>query len=478
MPEWESWQWKEWRVQLKEEQPGLNKAARTLQKGTTSRARQLRRVGQPRQIPPPQPKARPGHCRDERDGNDDDDDWGGWGGGGSWKRDSWNSWGGGSWQESEGGSGESWHGDWADAWDDDDWDEKDCQRVELKSRSPSPMPSPRNRGRKRSPRNRGRQALESPSSSHGYDRDKELGITDLGSISEEEDDGSSSDSHQTLEQGKKYRQKSASPSTIRMGGKVWMKKEDLEKERQEWLRSSEQPMHHKQLKSQANAEEEAPPSEESAEKNDDPKGEAAVPEPDASEKRLEEKAEPGDEEKEAGHDSSEKREEESSSSESSDSSGAQETTSEKRAKGVMIDFHNTLEVNRAISCENHAAVEQLLKMKYPVTICSHCYKNRAKEVMSHLKRMSWFERLTEAYCTEGKCGKGGKADQCLAKGISVIMDDSPDICQDAFEKGLQVFPIQTWKEKHAWWKRLGKKPYPTLAHAINDFVQSEMEDDL
>ena len=53
------------------------------------------------------------------------------------------------------------------------------------------------------------------------------------------------------------------------------------------------------------------------------------------------------------------------------------------------------------------------------------------------------------------------------------MDDAPDICKEAFEKGLDVYTIQTREAKHQWWERMGGKNYPTLADAVKAFLENE-----
>jgi hypothetical protein len=81
--------------------------------------------------------------------------------------------------------------------------------------------------------------------------------------------------------------------------------------------------------------------------------------------------------------------------------------------------------------------------------------------------------LEGAFCIQQRTGHGGKAKISLDKGIQVLMDDAPDICKEAFEKGLDVYPIQTREAKHQWWERMGEKNYPTLADAVKAFLENE-----
>ena len=139
----------------------------------------------------------------------------------------------------------------------------------------------------------------------------------------------------------------------------------------------------------------------------------------------------------------------------------------------MIDFHNTLETGDKITAENHAAVEQLLLTQHQVTICSWCFQKREQEVRQTLQGQTWFGELSEVLCIQQRTGHGGKAKICLDKGIQVLMDDAADICKEAFEKGLDVYPIQTRVEKHQWWESIGRTAYPTLAAAVKTFLETE-----
>ena len=67
-----------------------------------------------------------------------------------------------------------------------------------------------------------------------------------------------------------------------------------------------------------------------------------------------------------------------------------------------------------------------------------------------------------------------KQNTCRVKGISVLIDDTAEILQEALLKGIRVYPITTPYEKHLWNK--GNKParatfcHRFLADAINCFI--------
>ena len=120
--------------------------------------------------------------------------------------------------------------------------------------------------------------------------------------------------------------------------------------------------------------------------------------------------------------------------------------------------------------QNHAAVESLCALGHDVHIVSWCFKKRAKEVMCALKAQPWFRQLASASTTEQRCGDGGKTHICLEKGLGALFDDSADICKEALEQGILVFPVCSQKENHQGFRKLGKKPYPSLADAVEAFL--------
>ena len=64
-------------------------------------------------------------------------------------------------------------------------------------------------------------------------------------------------------------------------------------------------------------------------------------------------------------------------------------------------------------------------------------------------------------------GEGGKVHQALEKGCSIIIDDNGEICKEANEVGMVIYPIVTVHNQHTWWR--GPK-YTNLTAAVDDLV--------
>ena len=140
-------------------------------------------------------------------------------------------------------------------------------------------------------------------------------------------------------------------------------------------------------------------------------------------------------------------------------------------KRVMVDYHNTLETGNKIVPSNEAALLKLMEA-HQVMVCSWCGPRRAKEVRENPEKHPWFDRLWAFRTTDERQGPGSKSSIAKAHGIAVMFDDSKDLLEDALAKGIQVYPIKSWKESHSWWQG-PKGPWDTLADAVEDYLQDQ-----
>ena len=103
---------------------------------------------------------------------------------------------------------------------------------------------------------------------------------------------------------------------------------------------------------------------------------------------------------------------------------------------------------------------------------SYCGEERWGDVYCEAKA-AWdgWESLIR---TEKRCGPKGKAEYLVRNGISVLVDDTAEILQEALLKGIKVYPITTKYEKHQW--NMFNKPKGTpfchryLSDAINHII--------
>eukprot|EP00435_Cladocopium_sp_Y103_P000214 s4807_g1.t1 len=379
--QWPSWKWKEWRVEKAASSPGMNKAARSFGKGTTSKARQARRAHLQAAATQPQ-------------GDDWQDD--GWGDDGwedqndwqqaDWSQDGWyqDGWDNGPWRR----EGDWWESSWER--DTEEMSTSPPPGIHLQLRSVSP--SDRGRNKKRRPR-RG----ESSPSPLAWNRDRELGLPP---ISEPDYSGTS-----TPEKGKRQRQRSSSQSSsgtmvsvasTNKAGKIWRKKSEVEAERQAWLDQKEKKPHHREASEKREIDKEASEKREIDKEASEKRGVHK----EASEKREIHKEAP---EKGGVHKEASEKREVGDEQASSSAKGSSSTAASERRDGVkdevtaqkkhlMVDYHNTLSTgNHIITEDNKRAMERLLQ-NYDVTVCSWCFQERAKEVLDNLSKQSFFPR--------------------------------------------------------------------------------------
>ena len=139
---------------------------------------------------------------------------------------------------------------------------------------------------------------------------------------------------------------------------------------------------------------------------------------------------------------------------------------------IAIDHHNVLEIKGYIYPQSIRSLQQLKDLGYKVHLVSYCGEERWGDVYCEAKG-AWdgWESLIR---TEKRCGPKGKAEYLVRNGISVLVDDTAEILQEALLKGIKVYPITTKYEKHQW--NMFNKPKGTpfchryLSDAINHIV--------
>ena len=142
---------------------------------------------------------------------------------------------------------------------------------------------------------------------------------------------------------------------------------------------------------------------------------------------------------------------------------------------IAIDHHNVLEIKGYIYPQSIRSLQKLKDLGYKVHLVSFCGEDRWGDVYCEAKA-AWdgWESLSR---TEKRCGPKGKAEHLVRNGISVLVDDTAEILQEALLKGIKVYPITTKYEKHQW--NMFNKPkgaafcHRYLSDAINHIIMDE-----
>ena len=148
---------------------------------------------------------------------------------------------------------------------------------------------------------------------------------------------------------------------------------------------------------------------------------------------------------------------------------------------IGIDWHNTLEVQGSVSEPNMARLQELCDAGYRISILSYIgtggrYSDQRRTDFYNdalnLPMVGSFERVI--HCDK-KVGPGGKVSLFKRWGVKVIFDDNKEICQEAMDNGIQVWPIKTPHETHQWFADLGYRPSKTFAQAVAEYLRSQRQ---
>ena len=142
---------------------------------------------------------------------------------------------------------------------------------------------------------------------------------------------------------------------------------------------------------------------------------------------------------------------------------------------VVVDWHNTLEVNNDVPGRNAYALTMLLA-KADVLILSYvATQKRHDDVLADIHGLPHWRTIKdgklEAMVCWRKTGESGKTDIACARKAIAIFDDCKPILQEAIHWGVQPFAIQTEWQKHQWLKEPWAS-YSSFADAVDAFIQN------
>jgi hypothetical protein len=111
---------------------------------------------------------------------------------------------------------------------------------------------------------------------------------------------------------------------------------------------------------------------------------------------------------------------------------------------VIIDWHNTLEVNDALPDDNLDALKKVLEVAHVRIISWVNSEVRRKSTLQQIRELIPTETLkkVQGYQTIWyKCGEGGKVHWATHYKAEALFDDQPAVCEEARDWGLVAFPI-------------------------------------
>ena len=140
----------------------------------------------------------------------------------------------------------------------------------------------------------------------------------------------------------------------------------------------------------------------------------------------------------------------------------------EKKKVLCLDWHNVFQIQDEWSKKDIVPalhinrVWDLQAEGWEVHILSYCGKRRAQEVHS------WASALPLKFDSVRTCndrtGKWGKTSWAKWLGCTHLVDDNRSICQEALEEGLEVLPVVSEWEPHIWY---WGKPCQNFSEAVD-----------
>ena len=140
---------------------------------------------------------------------------------------------------------------------------------------------------------------------------------------------------------------------------------------------------------------------------------------------------------------------------------------------VVVDWHNTVEIDNDVSGRNAYALTMLAQRARVVILSYVATKKREEEALSQMKGLPHWKMgtLHNSRVCWRKCGLDGKTHIATDLAAVAIFDDSKEICQEALEWGLQIYPIRTKWETHKWLEDPQKESHSSFAEAVDSFIK-------
>jgi hypothetical protein len=148
------------------------------------------------------------------------------------------------------------------------------------------------------------------------------------------------------------------------------------------------------------------------------------------------------------------------------------TFEQKQERRCAVDWHNTLEVYGEISERNKDALRMLIEQGYEITILSFAGYRRAEQVVRLAKGLKEELGLRRIKTLDVRTGNEGKVDWCYKFGIPTLFDDNEEICREALQFNLNVFPIRTRWQKHDYLEK--GRSFHDLREAVEFFLRTDI----
>jgi hypothetical protein len=137
---------------------------------------------------------------------------------------------------------------------------------------------------------------------------------------------------------------------------------------------------------------------------------------------------------------------------------------------IGMDWHNCLEKGGWVPEEHVAMLHEMWNKGFRISLCSFMGKSWTTSWYNQVLALPYVSQFRGIHDTQAKSGSRGKCYLYKTLGIKIAVDDSKEVMQECFERGLDVYPVCTKWENHEWYRQEGFRPY----HSFIDACQGIM----
>ena len=136
---------------------------------------------------------------------------------------------------------------------------------------------------------------------------------------------------------------------------------------------------------------------------------------------------------------------------------------------VVVDWHETLEIDDRVPEENEEALEKLLEVA-EVHIVSYVESTyRQKRVHEDTQDLRCFKQLAGVHTCWGKWGQDSKAEWCEYLKANAIFDNNGQVIRECLKKHILSFAIRTYRQQRK--KLKANMVFPTFAAAVDQYLE-------
>ena len=132
---------------------------------------------------------------------------------------------------------------------------------------------------------------------------------------------------------------------------------------------------------------------------------------------------------------------------------------------IGMDWHKCLEKGGWVPPHHVDMLHQLWGKGFKISLCSFMGKGWTTAWYKEVLALPYVSSFRGIHDTQQRSGTSGKCFMYKTLGIKIAVDDNAEVTQECFERGMAVYPVCTYHEKHYWYQECGFQPYASFIDA-------------